>query len=117
MYSDWDLSKHLKSKTGKSLYYVHGMTIQVKEFDRHHILFKDFRYKKSADICNKLLIDFKKDLKEKCEEAKNTYCQWEKEFFAKHVVEPKIEDMDGSMYKIYKQYLHSKTLMKSWKLV
>ena len=117
IYSDWDLSKHLKSKTGKSLYFVYGMTAQVKEFDRHHVLFKDFRYKKSADICQNLLIGFKKGMKEKSEEAKLIYCRWEKEFFAKNLIEPKIEDMDGEMYKIYKQYLHSKTLIKSWALV
>ena len=39
-----DVSHHLKSKTGQSLYFVFGMTEKVKQFDKHHNLFKDFRY-------------------------------------------------------------------------
>ena len=59
---NYDLSHHLRSKTGKSLFYVFVMTTKVKDFDHQHCLFKDFRYSKSAKICNRLQSSFVYDL-------------------------------------------------------
>ena len=92
------------------------MTNRVKEFDRHHLLYKDFKYAKSGEICNNLLILFKKNIENKFEDAKKLYGEWEKEFFAKNLFDAKIDDMDNSIFKIYKRFVHSKSLIKLWKL-
>ena len=113
---NFDLSHHLRSKTGKSLFHVFGMTKSVKDFDHHHCLFKDFRYANSAEICNRLQNTFKCDIKAKLRETIDILSEWEKHFFSQHGYEARITDMDATILKYYNCKTHAKSLIKSWKL-
>lgn len=112
----WDRSNELKSKTGKSLFFVFGMTDQVRQFDHHHTLFKDYKYQQSAEICNNLIRSFKNTVVERFNVAKIEFCSWEKEFFVKNLREAVAEDISENILKVYKQYIHGKSLLKIWKL-
>ena len=111
-----DLSYKMKSKIGKSLYHVFGMTEEVKLFDQHHCLFKDFRYESSASICQNIKSNNREKIKIMNKESKSKLQTWEKQFFKKNGKEPISTDMDDNIKKIYKQMNHSKSIIKLWNI-
>ena len=97
----WDRSNELKSKTGKSLFFVFGMRDQVRQFDHHHTLFKDYKYQQSAEICNNLIRSFKNTVVERFNVAKIEFCSWEKEFFVKNLREAVAEDISENILNMF----------------
>ena len=111
-----DLSSEYKSTTAKSLYFVLGSIPLIKEFDKHHELFKNFKYQQSAAICENLIKQFQKQVKEKYIHFKTICENWDTDFFSKNFVEPTHKDMNNEIYKSFKAFQHAKSLIKKWKL-
>ena len=106
----------MESKTGKSLYFVFGKTDQVRDFDQHHVSFKNFRYQTSADICSNILSNLKPKVKAIFNDAKRDYKNWEKIFFEKNGEEPGVKDLDGEIRVVFKKMTHARVLIKQWSL-
>ena len=49
----------------------------VKQFDKHHTLYKNHHYKSSADICSNLVISFKEKLPNAYKATKAKFEVWE----------------------------------------
>ena len=98
------------------MYFVFGLTPNVKDFDLHHSLFRKFRYESSGKICSSLQKKFKEGIRTVYEQAKELYDEWERNFFTRNTQEPSIDDMDGEILKIYKQMTNAKSLIKQWQI-
>jgi len=59
------------------------MNDQIKEFDEQHILFKNFRYTKSAEICKNIQNNLKNKVKHKYNMAQEILEKWEIFFYNK----------------------------------
>ena len=92
------------------------MKNKIKGYDRHHILYKDFCFAQSSEICRVLIDGFKKEIKEKLNFAAKIVNEWEKKYFSDHLVEPRIKDMDEETLKFFRCKTHAKSLIKSWNL-
>ncbi|XP_066918035.1 uncharacterized protein [Clytia hemisphaerica] len=110
-----DLSHLFKSKPGKSLYKVFGVTDEVKNFDKHHILFKDYRYEKDGEICRNIISNLASRLQSAYEDAKKSFSSWQEAFVMKHLQEPFANDMDEETLKIYNIMVNAKSLLKHFK--
>ena len=88
----------------------------VKQFDKHHTLYKNHHYKSSADICSNMVSSFKDKLPNAYKAAKLQFEIWEKNFFKKYLKEPPTKDMDHEATRMFKSLQHSKSLMKQWGL-
>ena len=102
----------------------------VKQFDKHHTLYKNHHYKSSADIRSNLVISFKEKLPNAYKATKAKFEVWEivqwpsgnfkghlkKNFFKKYLKEPSTKDMDFEVTRMFKSIQHSKSLMKQWGL-
>ena len=106
----------MKSKIGKSLYFIFGATDEVRSFDEHHMIFKDHRYESSKNVCQNLQLNMGKRIPPVYENAKTFIKSWEKDFFKNNFHEPTSTDMDYDTLKIYKRMTHAKSVIKAWKL-
>lgn len=109
-----DMSHHLTSKTAKCLYIVFGLTDEVKTFDKHHTLFKDFRYTTSANICAKIKSSFRQRIIETTAELESKINNWEREFFTQNEREPLGTDISGEVKEMYRRFSNAKKLMRTW---
>lgn len=111
-----DLSYQLVSKTGKSLYHVFGMTEQVRDYDKHHVLFKSYKYETSGEICKKTKDMLKEELVSIYQSSREEFDQWERQFFQKNCTEPHPNDMDDHIAKTHKKLINAKSIAKLWKI-
>ena len=116
--SSSSLEHELQSKAAKSLYFILGMSQPVREYDKHHVLFKNFKYEKSLAICSNIIKRFTPDIVSVCEETSVLVKQWEKDFFIAHGKSATTEDLqaDFEAHTMYKKWQHSKSLMKLWNI-
>ena len=111
---DPDLSHLLSSTTGKSLYYVFGMTTDVKEFDKHHTSFKRFKWQSSLAKCQTLRKKFKLALPSAKEKSESQFREWERRFLAENNRLPLSSDLDAHNKKLKKTFQYATSLMKHW---
>ena len=114
--TDLDLSFQFQSKIGKSLYFVFGACEEVRSFDKHHLIFKEYKYEASRLLCQNLKLTLSKTIKEENKTATNAIRSWEKDFFKFYFKEPSINDMSNEILIIYKKMIHSKSIMRAWNL-
>eukprot|EP00111_Clytia_hemisphaerica_P012619 TCONS_00037091-protein len=113
---DTDLSYQLKTKVGKSLYHVFGMTNEVKSFDSHHLKFRDYKYESDRAKCNNLITKFTSELKNIYRDSAKQVKEWEDAYLKKHLTDPLFKYMDSDMKKIYMKMINSKSLMKHFNI-
>lgn len=106
----------MKSKIGKSLYFIFGAIQEVRSFDEHHLKFRDFQYESSRLMCQTLKSKMSPQIKEINLKATKVVQNWEKEFFKLHLREPTTKDMDNEIMEANRRRSHSKLVMKTWKL-
>ena len=91
------------------------MTQQVRDFDEHHLQYKQYKYDRSGHICHNIKSSLSPKIKDACTISTEAYNTWEQAFFLKHMREPTADDMEENIRKIYKQMVHAKSLIKQWK--
>ena len=110
-----DLSDQFKTKLGKSLYKVFGVTDEVKNFDKHHLLFKNWRYERDAEICKNLIQNFAPRLVAVHRDAEERYLTWQNAFVENHMQEPYKEDMNEDVAKNYSVMVNAQALLVHFK--
>ena len=93
-----------------------GSISSIKEFDKHHELFKSFKYQQSGASCDNLIKQYQDQVKQKYIHYKTICENWDVDFFSKNFIEPNHKDMDNDIYQSFKALQHAKSLMKKWKL-
>ena len=102
----------LKSSTAKTLYRVFGMTDKVTQFDKHHVMAKDFKNEKSEAICRNLIIHFSEKLLEVKLDLKEQFREWETSYFIQNNREPYPNDLGPEQLKIRKRFQLAEKLIK-----
>ena len=92
------------------------MSEMVLEFDKNHILYKNFQYDSSKVICQNIQSTFRPQLKEIARTAKNAVKEWEKDYFEKHLYEPTCDDMNDNIKSTMIRYKHAQSLIKHWRV-
>ena len=82
------------------------MTSQVRDYDRHHRLSKDFNDERSLAICNNLKSYFSEKLLDTREKSKKEFKEWEISFLEQNRRLPQKEDIDEERMKIRKRFLN-----------
>ena len=110
--------KILRSSIAKSIFKVCGMSPTLRQFDDHHISFKNDKSNSySRKVCADLLPHFQTSVLKICSKARVAYDEWQKEFFIKHDREPEKHDIEKeNMMKIYLQTVYGEKLLKQWKI-
>ena len=93
-----------------------SMADEVKSFDSHHQLFKDFRYEQSANICHNIKSNLKIKLNNVYQSAKESLEEWENKFFESNGREPLSADITGDVKHLFDQVKHSKSIIKLWNI-
>lgn len=115
------LQNRFQSSVANMIHRVIGMDtklLELEEFDKHHIIFKNYKYESSRKICSKILPTLQKKVKEKLSYYENAVTSWEKEFFSKNEKLPSLTDIekDAGHYHNYKQLLRCQKIVKFWNL-
>ena len=92
------------------------MTSQVRDYDRHHRLSKDFNDERSLAICNNLKSYFSEKLLDTREKSKKEFKEWEISFLEQNRRLPQKEDIDEERMKIRKRFLNAEKMIKHWTL-
>ena len=109
---------NLKSNIGKTICKVIGISPGLREFDTHHVLFKNFKYEQSRVMCQRRLLELQRKVKEEYEMAKIFVGNWEKNYFEKYgITSGKNQlDEDDDYSHNYIKYINGKKLMQLWKI-
>ena len=90
------------------------MTENIRQFDKHHQLYKEYSYESSLAICQNLVSVFKVSVMEEYENSKRFVETWEKDFFQSFAYEPSLKDMDEEVKTARTKFMHAKSLLKLW---
>ena len=93
-----------------------GWNETVKTFDKHHLLYRDYRYESSKAICQNILKKLIPELKSIVNHSKKTIQKWEKEFFEQNLRESLSSDLNETIKNAYRTYKHAKSLLKHWSI-
>ena len=111
-----DLSYKLESSTAKSLYQIFGLRDDILQFDKHHCLYKRFRYENSKQICNNLQSQLSLEVKQTYLRLKSEIYEWENSFFAMNSTEATADDLDDEMKNKFFIFSNTKKLMRHWSI-
>ena len=79
---------NLKSGIAKMICTITGISDQLREFDKQHVLYKDFKYESSRKRCQNVLPKLQEDVTKEYMNAKIFVDDWQKSYFVTHVIEP-----------------------------
>lgn len=109
---------NLKSSIAKMVVSVVGIYDNLKQFDKHHIIYKYFRYESSRKIWSTLLPALQQKVKHTYLKLKDEVQSWGKMFFFTHNKQPDVNDYKNEphIYECFKKVNYGKKLLQIWKL-
>ena len=108
---------NLKSGLAKSICKVIGVSAELREFDKNHISFKNFKYETSRKFCQNLLPQLQERVIKQYKVATSFMDEWQKDYYVEHGVEPGSEQLENNeeCFKMYMQVVHGRKLLQMWK--
>ena len=107
---------NLISGTAKSICKVIGISTELREYDKHHQMFKNYKYESSRLKCKHLLPHLQDKVTKEYQIAKTYINEWQKNFYLQKERTPRQEDIESEeeCFRMYTKNTNGKALLKAW---
>ena len=109
---------NLKSGIAKMICTITGISDQLREFDKQHVLYKDFKYESSRKRCQNILPKLQENVTKEYMNAKIFVDDWQKSYFVTHGIEPGKDQLEENeqYHQNFTKLVNGKKLLKMWNL-